>query len=168
MINRIKNMQELLQGDEAFIVENASNRFYLTGFNSSAGVVLLTKEKAYFLIDFRYFEKAKKTVKTSEVILASAFLEDISNILQKENIKRVYFEVSAASVSTYKKYSEKFNFANVLDDEKCEKEILRLRSVKDENELQNIKCAQKLTDETFKYILYNPRRWFLKYKIPKR
>ena len=153
MINRIKGIQELLECDEAFIVENASNRFYLTGFNSSAGIVLITKQHACFLIDFRSYEKAKKTVKHCEVFLASAFLDDISNILQKENIKKIYFEVSNASVSAYKRYAEKFNFAKVLDDDKCEKKILKLRSVKDETELENIKNAQKLTDETFKYIL---------------
>lgn len=153
MINRIKSIQQLLKSDEAFIVENASNRFYLTGFNSSAGVILITKQNSYFLIDFRYFEKAKKTVKNCDVILANSFLEDISNILQRENVKGIYFEVSNTSVSTYKRYAKKFNFAKVLDDEKCEKEILKLRSIKGENELQNIKCAQKLTDETFKYIL---------------
>lgn len=153
MKERIKNISALFEGDEAFIVENAANRFYFTGFTSSAGAVLITKKNAYFLIDFRYFEKAKKTVKHCEVILANSILEDISNILQKENIKRIYLEVSEISIATYKSYAKKFDFAKVLDDDKCEKCVLKLRSVKDEKELANIKAAQKLTDETFKYIL---------------
>ncbi len=153
MTDRIKNISKLLSSEEAFIVENASNRFYFTGFNSSAGVLLITNNKAYFLVDFRYYEKAKKTIKHCEVLLANAFLEDISGILQKENINKIYLEISDVSVSTYKRYAEKLSFANLLSDERIEKEVLRLRSVKNEKELQNIKLAQKLTDETFKYIL---------------
>ena len=58
--NRIFKLQNALNDGEAFWISSGSNRFYLTGFNSSAGSVLITRQKAIFFIDFRYFEKAKQ------------------------------------------------------------------------------------------------------------
>ena len=53
MINeRVSNLQSKLTDGEAFLVTSPSNRFYLTGFNSSAGTVVITREKAVFFIDF--------------------------------------------------------------------------------------------------------------------
>ena len=39
---------------DAFLITSPVNRRYLTGFPSSAGMVLVTKEEAYFLTDFRF------------------------------------------------------------------------------------------------------------------
>ncbi len=153
MVDRIKKISELLADDEALIVESDSNRFYLTGFHSSAGLLLICKLYAYLLVDFRYYEKAKRTVSNCNVIMVKDFIADACDIFTKEKIKRIYFETSKASVETYIRYTEKFNFADVVDDDKMEKAIFKLRSIKDENELNNIKKAQALTDATFDYVL---------------
>ena len=48
--NGILKLQQNLKNDEAFIVYYGPNRFYLTGFNSSAGVVVITPKSADFII----------------------------------------------------------------------------------------------------------------------
>ena len=59
---RVKRIQNELGAGQALLVTADCNRFYFTGFASSAGSVLICPDEAVFLIDFRYFEKAKATV----------------------------------------------------------------------------------------------------------
>ena len=59
-MTRIEQIQTHLGGGEAMLITGAANRFYVTGFRSSAGLVWIAKDKAVFLIDFRYYEKAKR------------------------------------------------------------------------------------------------------------
>jgi len=39
---------------EALLVTGSHNREYLSGFAGSAGYLLITADKAYLLVDFRY------------------------------------------------------------------------------------------------------------------
>ena len=89
---RILKFQENLKNDEAFLVFYGPNRFYLTNFNSSAGVVVITSKSADFIIDFRYFEKAKRLVKSCNVILSDKLWLQINDIFKEQKIKTVYVE----------------------------------------------------------------------------
>ena len=51
-MNSVNTIKNELDRNSALLVSGGPNRFYLTGFNSSAGYVLITKNYAYFLIDF--------------------------------------------------------------------------------------------------------------------
>lgn len=151
--DRIKKISGFLKGDEAIIIENPANRFYFTGFDSSAGLVVITAEKSYVLVDFRYFEKAKNVIKHSNVLLAKQFTEKIYEILCENKIKKVFLEVENISFGKYAHYKEKLDFLMVSDDGKVEKDIYKMRSLKDETEIKNIRTAQALTDSTFDYAL---------------
>ncbi len=71
MESRIKKLSESLNQNEAVLIFSECNRFYFTGFNSSAGVLVITPQKSVLFIDFRYIEKAKQTVKGADVILVT-------------------------------------------------------------------------------------------------
>ena len=55
---RIENIQLKLPEKTALLISDDANRFYFTGFHSSAGSVLITRQTDTFFIDFRYFVKA--------------------------------------------------------------------------------------------------------------
>lgn len=149
---RVKQLQQELSVGEALLVASIPNRFYLTGFESSDGYVLITAEKARFLIDFRYVEKAKQVVKSCEVRLSSAPLKEIAAFCAENGVKRLFIEAEHTTVSFLKQLKEKIS-AEISDDDRFDRLIAEMRSVKSENELSLIKEAQRLTDETFKYIL---------------
>ena len=153
MKERIEKIKELLEKDEALIISGDNNRFYFTGFRSSAGTVIITKENSYLLIDFRYFEKAKQTVKTTEVLLSERFFTQVDELLKKENIKKLYLETDTVSISRYNLLKENLSDYILSDDSKFSKKIEELRSIKTKSEIENIKSAQSITDETFSYIL---------------
>ena len=69
MKSRILKLQEgLTQPGEAALVLSDVNRFYLSGFASSAGAVFITRKAAYLLVDFRYGEAAQKQVKDLDAV----------------------------------------------------------------------------------------------------
>ena len=154
MINeRVSNLQSKLTDGEAFLVTSPSNRFYLTGFNSSAGTVVITREKAVFFIDFRYFEKAKQTVKSCSVALFDKGDKDIYKFLESENIKTVFVETDFVSVAKLKYYGSIFDGLSFSKENRLDTELFNMRAVKSEYELNLIKEAQNLTEQTTDYII---------------
>ncbi len=128
------------------------NRFYFTGFETSDGYVFITPDDAVFLIDFRYFEKAKETVKSCKVQLSSSPFKEIKELCEKHNISSLYIEGEYISVQKYKDLSQKLAPVKVENSNKFDLIIRDMRSVKTPEELSLIKQAQDLTDKTFSYI----------------
>jgi len=150
---RILKIQQKLCDDEAFIVFYGPNRFYLTGFNSSAGAVLITPKSASFIIDFRYFEKAKKVVKSCNVILSDRIWQQIPEILRADKIKKLYVENRTLSLSEFFALKKNLSEFKISEDTALDDYIYLLRSVKSKGELSLMRKAQALTDEAFEYIL---------------
>ncbi len=155
MTNRVKKLQEMLTDGEAVLIESGANRLYFTGFHSSAGCVFVSKDKAVFLIDFRYFEKAKQVVTSCDVVLSSRSLDEIKNLTEISSVKRIYIETRSASVERYNQLKNAFEGIEVSSDCKIDDAITKMRSIKSAEELSYIKLAQEMTDKTFSYILNN-------------
>ncbi len=151
--NRILNLQKLLADDEAFLITSGSNRFYLTGFNSSAGTVLVTRDKAVFFIDFRYFEKAKNTVYSCDVMLYDNGDKGIYEFCTQEKIKTVFVETDSVSLAKHSYYCNLFDGISISNENKLDTALFEMRAIKSADELQLIKNAQEITDKTFEYIL---------------
>ena len=105
------------------------------------------------LIDFRYFEKAKATVKHLEVILAVKTAEQMKEIFAKEEISLIYVETDRINLESYKGLCKALPNITVSKKAKLSNEILKLRSVKSLQEIESIKQAQSLTDKAFEHIL---------------
>ena len=150
---RTLTIQNTLAEGTAALVVSEPNRFYLTGFHSSAGSVVITKEKAYFLIDFRYVEKAKSVVKNCEVLLSNRSEGELSDLLARHNVNKLYVETGFMSIGSKKAYEAALPDVEILSDDTLDDLLEEMRAVKSESELSLIKQAQQITDETFTYIL---------------
>ncbi len=153
MIKRIEKLQNRLEKTEAALISGASNRFYLTGFNSSAGLVLITHKKAVFLIDFRYYEKAKAHVKTAETVLSVKPYAQVLEILKKENIKELFIDTAEVTIDTFRSLKTALDGIEILESNKISDAISCSRAVKTKKEIECIKSAQAITDKAFYYIL---------------
>ncbi len=151
--NRILSLQKILKSNEAFLISSGSNRFYLTGFNSSAGTVLITKSNAIFFIDFRYFENAKSTVDSCDVVLYNKGDKGIYEFCKEQKIENIFVESDFVSLSRYKYLSDLFQDIQISKDNLLDLNLNKMRAVKSTNELELIKQAQLLTDQTLDYIL---------------
>ena len=150
---RVKELQKTLEKDVCAIIQNPVNRFYLSGFRSSAGMIFLTENKAVLFVDFRYFEKAKKTVQNMEVVLANNFLGDIKKLIAEENIKRVLTETDFINLDTFERMKYAFEGIEVSSDNTLSQAICGLRQIKSAEETVCIKKSQEITDKAFTHIL---------------
>lgn len=153
MKQRIEKLQNSLLDGEAALIFSLSNRFYLTNFCSSAGVVAITREKAVLLIDFRYFEKAKQVVNTMEVVLCTNTYKQIAEFLKAQKIKKVFIETDEVKFSLFTQLKSRLQGVEISEDHKIQNLINSLRAVKSQYEIGLIKTAQQITDKAFSYIL---------------
>ncbi len=146
-------LSEILGQNEAALIRDDDNRFYFTGLRCSAGALLVTKNDALLLVDFRYFEKAKQQVKVAEVLLCERFYSQLEELLKKNDIDTLFVETDTISLSDYCELRNALSSIKVSDSNILSKQMRKLRSVKTKEEEECIIRAQKLTDETFSYIL---------------
>ena len=97
-IARLKEEFLRKQGeDAAVLVTSPENRFYLTGFPSSAGAVLVTPKKAYFLTDFRYAEAARRVVSGSEVVCIKKMNDTLRELMEQDGLYRHMVQIQQES-----------------------------------------------------------------------
>ncbi len=151
--SRVLKIQNLLNEKEAALISSAANCFYLTGFNSSDGYVVITKNYAVYLTDFRYIEKAKETITSMDVKMLEKSEVEIYEILKKENINHLHLESESISVNKFLSYKSCFNDIKLSVNNTLDNALKDMRAVKTEEELSYIQKAQESTDKTFDYIL---------------
>ncbi len=144
-----------LGADEAALVISPVNRRYLSGFKSSEGLIFITQDESYFLVDFRYYEAAKKQIQTLNVVLTSDLKEKVLEIARKHSIKTVFIENDGISLSEalkvefwLKEGHIALNKQNILD-----KAIYSLRAEKSASEIKNVKIAQEIAENAFLQLL---------------
>ena len=149
--------KKLIDGDtkKAVLVHSRPNRYYLTAFPSSDGALLLTAEKAYYLLDFRYAEAARAKAKGAEVVDYTSMDETLKTLLTKHGIGAVYMEYAALPYGVAKRYEKVCTDcgAEAILDTTLDDAIRAQRIIKSEDEIQKICDAQAITDATFTHIL---------------
>ncbi len=155
MKNSLVNlMKKLPDGIDAAIITSSENRRYLTGMKSSAGTLIVLRDKAYFIIDFRYIEKAKTVITNFPVLLQETpIFPQITAILKDHGVKTVGIEANSITVSQYNTYCEKLSEFTLQNGKEISTIIEDLRAVKDEEEIKNIAKSQDITDAAFSHIL---------------
>ncbi len=150
---KIKEIQNLLNEESCALISSDVNRFYLCEFPSSAGNIIITKNSATLLIDFRYFEKAKKTVKNMDVLLCVSLYKDIKSVLTLKKIKNIYIETEHTTLETFNRMEKGLEDFCILKDSALSKKLNALRQIKTPREMEFIKKAQTITDQAFTHIL---------------
>lgn len=158
MKNAMDKLREKLLSDgtgEAALISYGKNRRYFTKFPSSAGVLLVTIEEAFLLVDFRYAEAAAKKAEHCKVVEYSSLEESLKNLLKEKKIKVLYLEQENISVSEANRFQSickeaktKPVLSSSLDDA-----IKQIRIVKSPDEIAKIEAAQAITDAAFSHVL---------------
>lgn len=147
-----KLMCALPDGIDAALIDSASNRMYFTGLESSAGILFATREAAYFMIDSRYIEAARKAVKGCEVLLDKDGGGQLAALAEKHGVRRVGVDSGNCTLRDYLSYCGKLPGCEIVRDNRVSDIINGMRMVKDETELGLIRRAQELTDRSFDHI----------------
>ena len=153
MTNRLDFLlQKLPQGIDAALITHPANRKYFTGFASSAGTIVATRDGCYFIIDSRYHEMAKSAIESCEVLLQGNLYEQINSLLQKHGAKTLAVESVTTSLSMAAQHQKEIR-AELLCDDALSEAISALRCIKSAEEIAAIQAAQDITDHTFSRML---------------
>lgn len=155
-IARLKEEFLRKQGeDAAVLVTSPENRFYLTGFPSSAGAVLVTPKKAYFLTDFRYAEAARRVVSGSEVVCIKKMNDTLRELMEQDGVRRVFVEFERLTLKQAHAFEEAFAKSGIQVEKggALDSALQELRTIKTPEEIQKLREAQKITDDAFTHIL---------------
>ncbi|HYK75024.1 MAG TPA: Xaa-Pro peptidase family protein [Pseudoneobacillus sp.] len=137
-------------GIDGILVASTYNRRYLTNFTGSAGVVLISNDKALFITDFRYVEQATKQCQGFEVVQhTGTIIEEIATQAKKLGIKKLGFEQDHVTFSSYRAYEKAVEGELVPVSGLVEK----LRLIKTDSEIKILKEAADIADAAFKHIL---------------
>ena len=61
-LERTQRLRQRLdaEGLDALLISQPENRFYLSGFNGSAGFLVISRDHAFIATDFRYYEQSAR------------------------------------------------------------------------------------------------------------
>lgn len=139
------NLDGVLISSPANIVYFAGN-FGFSEFEREC-LLLITKNRKFLITDKRYSEAVKNNVKNFKVleIPAGRFLKESSRIIKNLKIKNLGFEENNLTFLEHSllKKSVKLTPINLSD----------LRALKSKSEIENIKLACKIADQSYKFIL---------------
>lgn len=150
---RIETIRKALPENSAALVTNEADCYYLSGFNKSEGMVLITKNIACLFVDFRYIEAAKAACKDISVKLTNAFFKDIYSSMAAEKIKTVFVQSMYVTLSQKEQMQNTFSGIDVSAELNIDRIIGDMRAIKSAGEISLIKSAQDITDRAFTYIL---------------
>lgn len=153
-MNRLENLASLITTDCALITSDI-NRRYFTGMKSSAGTILLFRERAYFIIDFRYIEKAKKLLAGDsfiKVVLQDKLYEQINHYINKYSAKSIAIESMSVTISELEKLKGKIS-AEIDSSDTLSNSINSLRMIKSPEEIEKMIKAQHIAEEGFEHML---------------
>ena len=154
MTNLERLKQAIAQSElDAVLLLDPDNRFFATGFHSSAGAVIVTAEHAWFLTDSRYIEAATNAAAGRyEVRLHNAerpMKDQIRDIIAAAGVKALGGEASRLSYEEYTAYEALVGLKMIG----CQDLLDRLRAQKSPEEIALMQKAQDITDEAFAHIL---------------
>lgn len=151
MIERVKKLQQHLAAHaiDALLVTKRENIRYLSGFTGSSGVLVISEQQAYFITDFRYTEQANDQVHGYEIVeLKTSLIQSVSDVVEKDGIKRLGVEQDAMTLGQYRAYEKEVQTTLVETSGIVEK----LRLIKDEAEIKIMKEAAAIADAAFTHI----------------
>jgi len=139
---------------DGILISQPENRLYLSGFDGSAGFLLITPQDTILATDFRYIEQAKRQAPGYEIFritndIAKWFPELVTSL----KLKRLGFEAEHITFALYQRLSETLNKAQPqVELVSLGGLVESLRAIKEPEELELITRAVAIADNAFDYI----------------
>lgn len=172
--------------DSEYEYEAHRNYYYLTGLNEPEGILLMTKinhevKETLFIRDInpdmekwigRFIQpsKAKEISQIEDIRFVSQFENIFQMMLSRQGTNKVYLDLDRQKMNTRPLDSELFleklrKSYPALSIENLNAHINRLRSIKDEEEIEAIKAACELTNQAIEFAVKNMKPGMYEYEI---
>lgn len=154
--NRLQKLRQKLVDNEvdAIFISQPENRYYLAGFDGSAGFLLITLQDAILATDFRYLEQVKRQSPDYKIFritndIAKWFPELVTSL----NLQKLGFEARHITFTMYRQLSEALEKAQSrLTLVPLDGIVESLRIIKEPEEIESITRAAAITDQAFQQV----------------
>lgn len=137
-------------GIDGLLITSPYNRRYMANFTGTAGVVLISAERAQFITDFRYVEQAAKQCVGFEIVQhTGSIIDEVAEQVKNLGIQKLGFEAEYLTFSSFQVY-EKAIAAELVPVSGI---IEKLRLIKTGAEIKILKEAADIADAAFKHII---------------
>jgi|BioPla2DNA2_1021312.scaffolds.fasta_scaffold00202_26 Xaa-Pro aminopeptidase len=139
-------MKKLLTKADCVLIKNPSNLFYFSKYQNQDAIIIFCGNKKYYLTDLRYLDEAEEVLTGFEIVdIKRDGIGTIKDILEKNKCKTLGIE-DDIPLSFYNQLCNNLDFIELKD---ISGEIRSIRAIKNDEELEKISVAQKITDKTF-------------------
>jgi len=150
---RLAKLRQTLtdQGLDAMLITDEANRRYLSGFTGSAGMLVISQDRALLATDFRYYEQAAQQAPHFELIrLTDKFSLLLPDLVAGLGVRRLGFESKNLTFDQHASLAAALpagvEFAPTADT------VLEMRAVKDEGELAALRRAIAVSDAAYAHM----------------
>lgn len=141
------------KGIDVAIVFNNLNIYYLTGFPRGRALILKPDGDPILVVPELEFDEADETFKFGRTIAMRSdlsFSDIISSILNEFPKKNVALERQYITIELYSTLSKRLEIHEFTDFSQC---VLQVRSIKDPEEIELIRRALRIAENSIKYAL---------------
>ncbi|MBS4539999.1 aminopeptidase P family protein [Clostridium sp. D2Q-11] len=150
-MNRVNKLLDNIKkyNTDGVLIFKPENRKYFSGFTGTTGYIIITEEERIFATDFRYMEQAKEQCKGYT----------IKEVDQKYTIYHLLKELKIENLAVeddFITYEFVLNLENNVKGLKLiplKGLLTKIRMIKDDEEVELISKAAKITDDAFTHIL---------------
>jgi Xaa-Pro aminopeptidase len=130
---------------DAFLVSQPENRRYFSGFTGSSGWLVITARHAFVATDFRYFAQVGLECPGYELVkITTRFADVLPDLIGLTGVKRLAFEADHATFGDAQDWAEAVPGVAWVPTRGIG---MKLRAVKDADELVTLKTAIALADD---------------------
>jgi Xaa-Pro aminopeptidase len=156
MLTRLSRLKKILKENnlDAVLISTLPNIEYLTDFThfydeEREAFLFITKNNQYILTDKRYTHAVKTYVKNfdlREIFYGHGFTQNMQQLADEENIKRIGIEEDNLTYAEFKKIEPVFTDVVPLD-------LSAFRVIKTADEIASLQKACAISDATYVHIL---------------
>jgi Xaa-Pro aminopeptidase len=154
--NRLQKLHQKLAEKEidAIFVSQPENRYYLSGFDGSAGYLLITPQNTVLATDFRYIEQAKTQAPDYQIFQITNNTADwFPRLVAELDLSQLGFEANDITFTLHQQLS------NILSKAQSRLQLVpvnglveSVRVIKEPEEIELITRAAEITDSAIEYI----------------
>ena len=157
MNNRLEKLRRKFAGNEidAMFVTQSINRRYLSGFDGSAGFLVISRKKAVLATDFRYTEQAVAEAPDFEILRVANNIDDwFPGLVSELNIKNLGFESGDITFQFHRQIKEALKKKKLAVNLVPVNGLVEgVRAVKEPGEIELLKKSAAITDAAYESVV---------------
>ncbi len=154
--NRLQKLRQKLTEKEldAIFISQPENRYYLSGFDGSAGFLLISAQDAILATDFRYIEQVKKQAPDYKIFqIKNDMVSWFPELLAGLSLPKLGFEARHIAFATYQQLKDILKkMSNAPKFVPLDGLVESLRVIKEPEEIELIARAAEISDKAFQHI----------------